>query len=247
MSNSEESILNISQTERGRKERLLTEIAQNYLGERGFKAIPQFTIHRTFEYRIHPGNELREAIEKDVFFNENLVSGGVWNTEISYRNGYEHRLDVLGIGYGMELCGIEIKSCWDDFRTDKKWPSYMDFLNRMYILADEPTAVKIAAYLKDHNQCVKDGLCRWCDFILHCRPQSRRSTPAPANPICAGVIAAMDDGTTKIIKKAMRLSADGKTTELVNAIARGLTYPGQFCYVDYSPDRSYRYGEQIWQ
>lgn len=149
MCNDEDPILNISQAERGRKERLLTEIAQNYLGERGFKAIPQFTIHRTFEYRIHPGNELREAIEKDVFFNENLVSGGVWNTEISYRNGYEHRLDVLGIGYGMELCGIEIKSCWDDFRTDKKWPSYMDFLNRMYILADEPTAVKIAAYLKD--------------------------------------------------------------------------------------------------
>ena len=247
MNNSQEPILNISQTERGRKERLLTEIAQNYLGERGFKAIPQFTIHRSFEYRIHPGNELREAIEKDVFFNENLVSGGVWNTEISYRNGYEHRLDVLGIGYGMELCGIEIKSCWDDFRTDKKWPSYMDFLNRMYILADEPTAVKIAAYLKDHNQCVKDGLCKWCDFILHCRPQSRMSTPAPANPICAGVIAAMDDGTTKIVKKAMRLPADGKTTELVNAVARSLTYPGQFCYVDYSPDRAYRYGEQIWQ
>ena len=68
MSNSEEKILNISQAERGRKERLLTEIAQNYLGERGFKAIPQFTIHRSFEYRIHPGNELREAIEKDVLF-----------------------------------------------------------------------------------------------------------------------------------------------------------------------------------
>ncbi len=101
MCNDEEPILNISQAERGRKERLLTEVAQNYLGERGFKAIPQFTIHRSFEYRIHPGNELREAIEKDVFFNENLVSGGVWNTEISYRNGYEHRLDVLGIGYGM--------------------------------------------------------------------------------------------------------------------------------------------------
>jgi hypothetical protein len=98
MCNDEDPILNISQAERGRKERLLTEIAQNYLGERGFKAIPQFTIHRTFEYRIHPGNELREAIEKDVFFNENLVSGGVWNTEISYRNGYEHRLDVLGFG-----------------------------------------------------------------------------------------------------------------------------------------------------
>lgn len=45
MSNSEEKILNISQAERGRKERLLTEIAQNYLGERGFKAIPQFTGH----------------------------------------------------------------------------------------------------------------------------------------------------------------------------------------------------------
>lgn len=34
MCNDEDPILNISQAERGRKERLLTEIAQNYLGER---------------------------------------------------------------------------------------------------------------------------------------------------------------------------------------------------------------------
>ena len=51
------------------------------------------------------------------------------------------------------------------------------------------------------------------------------------------------DTTAKIIKKAMRLPADGKTTELVNAVARSLTYPGQFCYVDYSPDRAYSYGQ----
>lgn len=119
----------------------------------------------------------------------------------------------------------------------------MDFVNRMYVLADEPTAVKIATYLKDPNQYIKNGLGKWCDFILHCRPKSRMSFAAPANPICAGVIAAMDDGTTKIIKKATRLPADGKTTELVNAVARSLTYPGQFCYVDYSPDRAYSYGQ----
>ena len=243
MSNCEESILNISQAERARKERLLTNIAENYLGERGFRAIPQFTIHRSFEYRLRPGNELREAIEKDLNFNENLVSGGVWNTEISYRNGYEHRLDVLGIGYGLELVGIEIKSCWEDFRTDKKWPSYMDFLNRMYILADEPTALKIATYLKDQNQFIKDGLGKWCEFLKHCRRSHTKPsmTPAPANPICAGVIAALDDGTTKIVKKAMRLPAEGKTTELINAVARSLTFPGQFCYVDYSPERVFPY------
>lgn len=247
MSNMEEPILNISQLERYKKEFYLTDFASRFLSSRGFRVERQFTIHRTFEYRLNPDVKLIEAIKNNYDYNENCAEGGVFNTTISFRNGYEHRLDVLGIGYGMELVGIEIKSCWEDFRTDKKWPSYMDFLNRMYILADEPTALKVAAYLKDHNQCVKDGLCKWCDFILHCRPQSRMSTIAPANPICAGVIAAMDDGSMKIVKKAMRLPADGKTTELVNAVARSLTYPGQFCYVDYSPDRAYRYGEQIWQ
>lgn len=83
MCNDEDPILNISQAERGRKERLLTEIAQNYLGERGFKAIPQFTIHRTFEYRIHPGNELREAIEKDVFlYKNNDRTNGIYRSRL---------------------------------------------------------------------------------------------------------------------------------------------------------------------
>lgn len=243
----EEPIQNISQIERYKKEMYLTDFADCFLSSRGFRVERQFTIHRTFEYRLNPDVKLREAIKNNYDYNENCAEGGVFNTTIAFRNGYEHRLDVLGIGYGMELVGIEIKSCWEDFRTDKKWPSYMDFVNRMYVLADEPTAVKIAAYLKDYDKCVNDGLCRWCDFIKRCRPRYSPSNIAPANPICAGVIAAMDDGSMKIIKKAMRLPAEGKTTELVNAVARSLVYPGQFCYVDYSPDRSYRYGEQIWQ
>lgn len=210
-------ILNISQIERYKKEMYLTDFADCFLSNRGFRVERQFTIHRTFEYRLTPDTKLKEAIESNFDYNEKCAEGGIFNTSVSLRNSYEHRLDVLGIGYGMELVGIEIKSCWEDFRSDKKWPSYMDFVNRMYVLADEPTAVKIAAYLKDPNQYIKDGLGKWCDFILHCRPKSRMSFAAPANPICAGVIAAMDDGSMKIIKKATRLPADGNTRKNVTA------------------------------
>lgn len=56
-----------------------------------------------------------------------------------------------------------------------------------------------------------------------------------------------DGGYPNLCFGRLKFKADGKTTELVNAVARSLTYPGQFCYVDYSPDRAYRYGEQIWQ
>ena len=84
------------------------------------------------------------------------------------------------------------------------------------------------------------------------------STPAPANPICAGVIAAMDDGTTKIIKKAMRLPADGITdgtsecggtkpyTYPRSILLRGTTVPIEHIRMAYSPpERAFYLDKQM--
>lgn len=43
------------------------------------------------------------------------------------------RIDVLAIDLGARVIGIEVKSCLADYRTDKKWRSYLPYLNRMYM------------------------------------------------------------------------------------------------------------------
>lgn len=43
------------------------------------------------------------------------------------------RLDVLAIDLGARIIAVEIKSCLADFRTDKKWRSYLPYTNRMYM------------------------------------------------------------------------------------------------------------------
>lgn len=92
----EEPIQNISQIERYKKEMYLTDFADCFLSSRGFRVERQFTIHRTFEYRLNPDVKLREAIKNNYDYNEICAEGGVFNTTIAFRNGYEHRLDVLG-------------------------------------------------------------------------------------------------------------------------------------------------------
>lgn len=54
-------ILNISQIERYKKEMYLTDFADCFLSNRGFRVERQFTIHRTFEYRLTPDTKLKEA------------------------------------------------------------------------------------------------------------------------------------------------------------------------------------------
>ena len=50
------------------------------------------------------------------------------------------RIDVLQIDKNKnELDGYEIKSCIQDFRTDKKWNNYLDFVNRLYFVFDDET------------------------------------------------------------------------------------------------------------
>jgi hypothetical protein len=50
--------------------------------------------------------------------------------EVSLANG--RRADVLALGRDGELVIVEIKSSVADFRSDRKWPEYRDYCDRLY-------------------------------------------------------------------------------------------------------------------
>jgi hypothetical protein len=50
--------------------------------------------------------------------------------EVSLANG--RRADVLALGRDGELVIVEIKSSVADFKSDRKWPEYRDFCDRLY-------------------------------------------------------------------------------------------------------------------
>ncbi|TNE67097.1 MAG: DNA repair protein MmcB-related protein [Alphaproteobacteria bacterium] len=62
-------------------------------------------------------------------------------TEIPFTNG--RRADIVGVGKAGELVVVEVKSCLADFRSDSKWPEYLDYGDRFYFAvdADFPRAV----------------------------------------------------------------------------------------------------------
>ena len=51
-------------------------------------------------------------------------------TEMTLANG--RRADIAALGAGGEISIIEVKSCLNDFRTDKKWPDYRAYCDRFY-------------------------------------------------------------------------------------------------------------------
>ncbi len=50
--------------------------------------------------------------------------------EVSLANG--RRADVLALGRDGEIIIVEIKSSVADFRSDRKWPEYREFCDRLY-------------------------------------------------------------------------------------------------------------------
>jgi hypothetical protein len=50
--------------------------------------------------------------------------------EVPLANG--RRLDVLALGDRGALWAVEIKSSLADFRSDRKWPDYLEFCERLY-------------------------------------------------------------------------------------------------------------------
>lgn len=47
------------------------------------------------------------------------------------------RADVFCLNTKSDIVITEVKSCWQDFKTDKKWQNYMPFCMRMYFAIDE--------------------------------------------------------------------------------------------------------------
>lgn len=43
------------------------------------------------------------------------------------------RLDVMALDLASRITGVEVKSCLADYRSDKKWRSYLPYVNRMYM------------------------------------------------------------------------------------------------------------------
>lgn len=55
--------------------------------------------------------------------------------EVSLANG--RRADVLALGRDAELVIVEIKCSVADFKSDRKWPEYRDFCDRLYFAVPE--------------------------------------------------------------------------------------------------------------
>ena len=51
-------------------------------------------------------------------------------SEVPLPNG--RRADVIGLAPDGAIWIVEIKSCLEDFRTDRKWPEYRDYSDRLF-------------------------------------------------------------------------------------------------------------------
>ncbi len=51
-------------------------------------------------------------------------------TEFTLRSG--RRVDVIGLSSKGELLVVEIKSSLEDFRSDQKWPEYLEYCDRFF-------------------------------------------------------------------------------------------------------------------
>ena len=56
-------------------------------------------------------------------------------TEFTLRTG--RRVDVIGLAGDGLITVVEIKSSLADFRTDQKWPEYLEFCDRFYFAEPE--------------------------------------------------------------------------------------------------------------
>lgn len=53
---------------------------------------------------------------------------------MTFGNG--RRADIFALGPSGEILVVEVKSGWEDFRVDQKWPDYRDYCDRFYFAVD---------------------------------------------------------------------------------------------------------------
>jgi hypothetical protein len=90
--------------------------------------------------------------------------------ELPLPNG--RRADVVGVGPDGVLWIVEIKSCLEDFRTDRKWPEYREFSDRLFFAVDTQFPQEILP--QDAGLIVAD---RYGGEIIRAAPELR--LPAP--------------------------------------------------------------------
>lgn len=89
--------------------------------------------------------------------------------EVPLANG--RRADLLGVGRRGELWIVEIKSSFEDFRVDQKWPEYKDFCDRFFFA--KPPELDATIFPESEGLIVADG--HGAEMI---RPSSEDTLPA---------------------------------------------------------------------
>lgn len=84
------------------------------------------------------------AVMHNIFIRGNNHQVGMREINVNIGKGKNKlRIDVLRIDRNKnELTGFEIKSCIEDFRTDKKWQNYLELINALYFVFDSETYEK---------------------------------------------------------------------------------------------------------
>jgi len=65
------------------------------------------------------------------------------NHEVGLCAGGRLRADVIGFTMGGYVTVVEVKSCVQDLRTDKKFRQYLEFSNKLYFAFSEETYSKV--------------------------------------------------------------------------------------------------------
>ena len=81
------------------------------------------------------------AVMRHIFIRGNNHQIGMREINVNIgKHKSNLRIDVLQIDRNKnELDGYEVKSCIQDFRTDKKWHKYLELVNRLYFVFDSDT------------------------------------------------------------------------------------------------------------
>lgn len=90
--------------------------------------------------------------------------------ELPLPNG--RRADVVGLGRDGGIWIVEIKSCLEDFRCDRKWPEYRDVSDRLFFAVGPDFPVEILP--ADAGLVVAD---RYGGEIVRPAPEQRLAAP----------------------------------------------------------------------
>lgn len=80
--------------------------------------------------------------DKTAFITEAVVQYWIGkryscHIELGLKKRGHLRADVFCLNTKSDTVITEVKSCWQDFKTDKKWQNYKPFCMRMYFAIDE--------------------------------------------------------------------------------------------------------------